>query len=99
MCLLFSAGCDPLEDPENGEVTVTGLERGATANYMCNPGYELIGPILRICDETFNWIPDVEPICRREHFRDCKFVIAHGLTISLQDCVQSCLILQMVEWN
>ena len=34
---------------ENGEVIVTDIRLGSTAQYKCNDGYTLVGPATRIC--------------------------------------------------
>ena len=58
----FLAGCDPLEPPENGEVSWTGLAAGDVATYVCNPGFELVGMRQRTC-VTDSWSGE-PPICR-----------------------------------
>ena len=60
--LKFPAGCDPLEDPENGRVTVSGLAPGDVASYECNPGFERVGVMQRTCNGVL-WSDD-PPVCR-----------------------------------
>ena len=41
--------CGVLSNPDNGRVTLTGTSFGSQATYSCNSGYELNGPITRVC--------------------------------------------------
>lgn len=66
MCL------DPIA-PVNGMVTFTGNsaitgDTGDTANYTCNDGFELIGPVSGVCTQTMagaEFYP-AAPTCRRK---------------------------------
>ena len=54
--------CGPLDDPANGEVSVSGTIFNSTATYSCNTGYTLTGDDMRMCLETGFW-SDSEPTC------------------------------------
>ena len=47
--------CGPLPNPVNGQVNTTGTTLGQTANYSCNPGYNLVGGSIRLCQATGSW--------------------------------------------
>ena len=57
--------CDALDDPENGQVVVSGQTLGSFAKYSCNDGYVLVGFRFRKCLTT-GWSGDA-PFCKREH--------------------------------
>lgn len=59
--------CEPLEDPENGEVSVTTRTIDSVANYTCNPGYALVGNDMRTCLETGIWSGE-EPTCTSKYY-------------------------------
>ena len=68
----FSAALCP--DPDgivNGMVTFTGNSVGDTANYTCDPGFELIGDAMTTCTAAMDGnsasFPSVPPPeCRRK---------------------------------
>lgn len=57
-----ASSCGPLDNPANGQVTISGSTIGATATYTCNRGYVLRGVVSRVCQTTGVW-SGVEPIC------------------------------------
>ena len=65
---MHAAECDDLQDPPFGTVTQSGVSVGSTATYQCDPGFGLIGPSTRICEEldsgSADWSGE-EPICER----------------------------------
>ena len=56
-CFLWTAiNCSNLLDPVNGQVSHTaGTTVGQTANYTCDPGYNLVGGGTRTCQATGVW--------------------------------------------
>lgn len=65
------AKCESLPDPENGQVTLTGLYQGSTATYTCNPTYELNGDSMRLCNTSALWT-NAAPFC------ECKYLLFHS---------------------
>ncbi|XP_064382164.1 sushi, von Willebrand factor type A, EGF and pentraxin domain-containing protein 1-like isoform X2 [Halichondria panicea] len=55
--------CPKLDDPEDGQVTVTGLTPSSTAEYSCNKGFTLFGTA-RTCQDNGEWSGKA-PICKR----------------------------------
>ena len=53
--------CVVLQDPTNGQVTMSGQTTGSLAAYTCDSGYELIGTNTRTCDNG-EWTGEA-PIC------------------------------------
>lgn len=54
--------CEELSDPLNGRVEPSGRTPDSTATYSCNEGLELVGPSVRVCEDTGLWT-GVEPEC------------------------------------
>ena len=52
--------CGNLTNPENGMVEID--ERFSIANYSCNEGFQLMGPMIRNCQRDGNWTGDA-PTC------------------------------------
>ncbi len=57
--------CGRLDNPENGQVTVSGVSAGSNARYRCNTGFELVGAATRICLQTGQWSGSA-PSCQGE---------------------------------
>lgn len=51
--------------PAHATVTFNSetLEVGTTATYVCNNGYELLGPQRRLCNNNGTWTPVGVPFC------------------------------------
>ena len=57
--------CSSLDDPDNGQVTLSGTTLGSTATYTCNPGFVLDGTDVRTCMANGEWSGEV-PTCNRK---------------------------------
>ena len=57
--------CPELQDQANGYVAFSSRTVGSQASYFCDPGYQLMGVLLRICEDSGKW-SDSEPNCIRE---------------------------------
>ena len=55
--------CPELSDPVDGEVVTTGVVAGSTATYACDNGYNIEGPLVRVCGSDGTW-EDTEPSCQ-----------------------------------
>ena len=59
--------CEPLDNPENGMVTLTSTLENSIAVYSCENGYQLVGEGSRTCERNSSTIPGVwsgnEPMC------------------------------------
>lgn len=54
--------CVILENPADGAVSLEGNSVGDTAVYTCNPGFELIGVAVLICQADGTW-DNLPPDC------------------------------------
>ena len=65
----FGSGdvCPPLEDPDNGRVTVTGFGIGDEASYTCDQGYQLDGVSSLTCSSDGQWSSQ-PPTCTQSMF-------------------------------
>ena len=81
MLLMFNAPnsisavvlCPILTPPANGTVLVNGRRVNDTAVYMCDPGFERNGPLVRRCMPNGEW-SDEAPTCdadSKHHFHPC----------------------------
>ena len=61
----IAVSCGPLDDPENGQVTVSGSDVFSIATYTCNQGFGLVGVSSRICETSGVW-SDSPPVCERK---------------------------------
>ena len=65
---IHAALCDNLPDPSFGNVSLSGNSIGDVATYACNPGFDLVGPPTRTCEEMdagfADWSGEA-PVCRR----------------------------------
>ena len=52
-----------LTDPANGIVKFGSTNVRATATYVCNKGFVLVGSAVRVCQQDGEWSGE-EPICR-----------------------------------
>ena len=60
---MFSAAdCDNLNDPSNGQVTLTGTVFGSVASYECDTGFSLVGNMERTCQDDGEW-SGTDPTC------------------------------------
>ena len=57
--------CGILDDPANGEVSVSSTTFNSTAIYSCNTGYTVTGDDMRECLENGLWSGS-EPLCTRK---------------------------------
>ena len=57
--------CGPLQNPQNGQVVLTGLEVFSVANYECDNGFGINGVNTRVCQPDRTW-SGVEPTCERK---------------------------------
>lgn len=64
--------CDPLENPTNGEVDLSGSTYQSTADYSCIVGYQLSGVALVTCEASGEW-SDPPPQCDSES--SLKFLV------------------------
>ena len=57
--------CGPLDEPENGFISLIGTAEGDTATYRCKPGFMLEpeGENVRVCNRSESWTGSV-PECR-----------------------------------
>ena len=60
--LSLAIDCGDLDDPPNGQVTLTGTTFGSMATYECDSGFTLVGNQVRTCEDDGNW-SGTEPIC------------------------------------
>ena len=56
--------CSDLNNPNNGQVSLSGTTIGSTASYSCDAGYELEGDKTRTCQSNGQW-SGREPSCTR----------------------------------
>ena len=62
-------GCEYLQDPDYGQVTLTGTHTDARASYICDDGYELVGDDVRKCLHSGEW-SGTEPICEKSKLEE-----------------------------
>ncbi|KAJ8343372.1 hypothetical protein SKAU_G00307010 [Synaphobranchus kaupii] len=55
--------CPKLEAPDNGRKLGKMLAVGHEVHFLCEPGYELVGPVSRVCQEALSWSGQ-QPSCR-----------------------------------
>ena len=60
----MTVDCGTLNNPNNGEVTLTGTTVGDSATYTCNAGFRIrnSAPTVRTCQGSGQWSGD-EPAC------------------------------------
>ena len=54
--------CGTLNDPSNGQVTLNGTTFWSVATYTCDPGFNIVGDMKRICQANGTWSGN-EPTC------------------------------------
>ena len=62
---MIAVDCGALNDPNNGDVSLTGTTFESTATYSCSDGYVLEGEQTRTCQADTEWSGTV-PHCRRK---------------------------------
>ena len=61
----IAVDCGDLDDPENGDVDLTGTSFGSRALYSCNRGFTLVGINRRVCQANGQWSGEA-PSCARK---------------------------------
>lgn len=46
---------------------------GTVATYICERGFELLGPSRRVCDKSGQWLPEGIPFCGKFKFQICRY--------------------------
>jgi len=56
--------------PAHSKLSFTGekLSPGVVATYNCDRGFELLGPVRRVCTEEGTWTPEGIPFCGKLKF-------------------------------
>ena len=59
---------DPAPSPDNGYLSYNKnsngtIPAGSLAKYTCQDGYSLIGPSVKVCNQTGEWLPLDPVIC------------------------------------
>ena len=62
ICFISEIDCGSLDDPANGEVSVSSTTFNSVATYSCNTGYNLTEHGIRTCSESGVWSGS-EPTC------------------------------------
>uniref|UniRef100_A0A8C9R7N5 Fibulin-7-like n=1 Tax=Scleropages formosus TaxID=113540 RepID=A0A8C9R7N5_SCLFO len=62
--------CPLLEAPPNGRRLGKARGAGHEVHFVCEPGYELLGPETRVCLHSLSWSGQ-QPRCRSEYVDDC----------------------------
>ena len=60
--LAATADCGSLNNPLNGQVTLTDTTVGSTATYECDSGFTLVGNEERTCQDDGTW-SGTDPTC------------------------------------
>lgn len=47
--------CGLLENPSNGQVTLSGTVFESVATYQCDSGFNLVGNVERVCQASGEW--------------------------------------------
>lgn len=70
--------CGPLDNPEDGAVSLTGTTYISVATYSCDSGYVLMGDEMRTCLDTGLWSGST-PTCSK--LLKCKkYLVGHIFT-------------------
>jgi len=70
--LILVVDCGSLQDPQDGQVVLSGTIFGSTATYTCNTGFVLLGDETRICQANGEW-SGLIPLCIRKQTNDWCF--------------------------
>ena len=67
LCVLSSIAvdCGKLDDPDYGNVELSGTTVGSKATYTCRKGYYLVGDSKRVCLYNGYWSGEA-PVCKRK---------------------------------
>ena len=76
--IIVAIQCEELDDPANGRVQVDGTRPGATATYLCNAGFNLIGQKTRVCQNDGSFAGQA-PTCERKR----SFLLFHLMHMQL----------------
>ena len=63
MASFLGVVCGSLDNPENGQVSLTGTTVGSKAIYSCNKGFVLDGNSRRTCQINGKWSGEA-PVCK-----------------------------------
>lgn len=63
MVSFLGVDCGSLDNPEDGQVSLTGITVGSKAIYSCNKGFILAGDSRRVCQISGKWSGEA-PVCR-----------------------------------
>lgn len=69
--------CGGLENPENGQVAISGTDFGSSARYRCFSGYILVGDDMRMCQENGYWSGQ-EPECQCKQLQNDRLHCYNG---------------------
>ena len=58
-----TVNCDNLANPQNGQVSQSGISAGSVATYTCSPGFILVGVEARVCQINGAWSGSA-PACK-----------------------------------
>ena len=90
--------CGDLDDPENGQVSLTGTTFGSSATYTCNRGFELVGSRMRMCLASGEWMGDA-PTCERKHFMFTSMHYCHAKTLLSRTQLSIVVILMILRMD
>ena len=87
MFVLVVADCGRLEDPVNGSASATAgvsvfgdVDRPAVTSFACDVGFELVGPLKRLCLANGTW-SGYQPVC------ECELYCIYNNYILLRVCM------------
>ncbi|CAI7994700.1 CUB and sushi domain-containing protein 3 [Geodia barretti] len=73
--------CPTLNDPDNGNLNLSGNSLGDTAEYTCNTGYNLMGESILTCGADSQW-SGTPPVCEVVQCPDLSSPMSGSLLIS-----------------
>lgn len=83
-----SAFCPDLSPPPNGSLIMSGNTQGNTTSFSCNPGFQLDGLRVVVCQANGLWSGNV-PICQETGMTNIMIVtiiLLYGIAIILSRC-------------